>query len=81
MKRVVGINQLKSRKLLGAKQDGSREFISLLVCISADGTAIPPGLIYQGESGDLQEVWLEEFDHSEKAYFGVSRKGWTNHHL
>lgn len=67
--------------MLGAKQDGNREFISLLACISADGTAIPPGLIYQGESGDLQDVWLEDFDDSEKAYFGVSGKGWTNEEL
>ena len=81
MKRIVGIHQFKSKKLLGAKQDGNREFISLLACISADGTAIPPGLIYQGESGDLQDVWLEDFDDSEKAYFGVSRKGWTNEEL
>jgi DDE superfamily endonuclease len=81
MKRIVAVSQFKSKKLLGAKQDGNREFISLLACISADGTAIPPGLIYQGESGDLQDVWLEEFGDSEKAYFGVSRKGWTNEEL
>jgi len=56
MKRIVGINQLKDKKIIGASQDGSREFISLLACICADGTAIPPALIYQGTSRDLQDT-------------------------
>jgi hypothetical protein len=82
MKRIVSIRHIKSKKILGVNQDGNREFISLLACICADGTAIPPALIYQGESGDLQDVWLEDFDSSsELAYFGVSKKGWTNEEL
>ena len=32
-----------------ACQDGSREFISLLACISATGEVLPPALIYKGE--------------------------------
>src|SRR4051812_37528704 len=51
-------------RIVSASQDGSREFISLLACICADGTAIPPALIYQGTSGDTQDTWLEDFDHS-----------------
>lgn len=82
MKRIVSIHQLRTKKLLGSNQDGSREFISLLACICADGTALPPGLIYQAESGDLQDIWLEDFDSSsEEAYFAVSKKGWTNEEL
>jgi hypothetical protein len=82
MKRILGINQLKSKKIIGASQDGSREFVSLLACICADGTAIPPALIYQGTSGDLQDTWLEDFDHSsDQAYFATSEKGWTNEDL
>jgi hypothetical protein len=78
----VPIEHLRSKKVLGSIQDGSREFISLLACICADGTAIPPGLIYQAESGDLQDVWLDDFDaSSELAYFAVSKKGWTNEEL
>lgn len=68
--------------MLGSNQDGSREFISLLACICADGTALPPALIYQGESGDLQDNWLDDFDSSsEEAYFAVSEKGWTTNEL
>lgn len=77
-KRIIMLDHLRRKKLLGASQDGSREFISLLACICADGTALPPGLIYQGDSGDMQDTWLEDFDHSsDKAYFATSSKGWT----
>ncbi|EED22587.1 hypothetical protein TSTA_060790 [Talaromyces stipitatus ATCC 10500] len=63
-KRIVSIYQLRSKKLLGSNQDGSRKFISLLACICADGKALPPSRIYQGESRDLQANWLEDFDSS-----------------
>ena len=82
MKRIVSIKQLKSKKLLGASQDGSREFLSLLATICADGSALPPALIYQGESHDLQDSWLEDYDSSiDEAYFAASPKGWTNEDL
>lgn len=82
MRRIVSIKQLKSNKLLGASQDGSREFISLLAGICADVTALPPALIYEGKSYDLQDSWLEDFDSSiDKAYFAASSKRWTNENL
>jgi hypothetical protein len=40
---------------MGASQDGSREFISLLACICADGTFLPLALIYKGDLADLQD--------------------------
>jgi hypothetical protein len=42
-----------SGKITKAKQDSSREFISLLASIYVDGTKIPPALIYKGASRDL----------------------------
>jgi hypothetical protein len=82
MKRIVSSKQLREKRLLGSKQDGSREFISLLATICADGTALPPALIYQGESGDLQDSWLEDYDHSStEADFAALQKGWTNENL
>lgn len=82
MKRIVPIDHLRSKKVLGSSQDGSREFISLLATICADGSALPPALIYQGDSYDLQDTWLEDYDSSsDEAYFAVSKKGWTNEEL
>ena len=65
--------------MLGASQDGSREFITLIASISAAPTCIPPALIYQGQSNDLQDTWLDDFDDSKDlAFFASSEKGWSN---
>jgi hypothetical protein len=75
----VSIEALRSKKLLGASQDGSREFITLIASISAAPAWIPPSLIYQGESNDLQDTWLDDFDHSRHlAFFASSAKGWSS---
>ena len=81
-RRIVSKKMLEQKLLLGASQDGSREFISLVATISADGTAFPPALIYVGRSHDLQNTWLEDSDASkDQAYFASSDKGWTNEGL
>jgi hypothetical protein len=68
--------------MLGASQDRSREFITLIAAICADELCIPPALIYQGASHDLQDTWLEDFDHSrERAFFASSEKGWSDDKL
>ena len=62
-----------SGRIRFASQDGSREFISLLACISATGTALPPMLIYKSESMTLRDTWVEDFDANKTpAYFTTS---------
>ncbi|QSS55024.1 hypothetical protein I7I53_02781 [Histoplasma capsulatum var. duboisii H88] len=79
VKQIVSIESLKSKCNKGVSQDGSREFISLLAAICADGTALPPALIYKEESRDMQDTWLEDFDDKkDKAYFAASKNGWSN---
>jgi hypothetical protein len=60
LKRVI--SQSAFLRLGGMKnaQDGSREFISMLACISAIGKAIPGLLIYKGSNSDLQDSWIKE---------------------
>lgn len=78
-KRIVSREALESGRLLGASQNGSRDFITLIASICADGTHIPPALIYQSKSGDVQDSWLEDFDSKRQlAYFASSKKGWSN---
>jgi hypothetical protein len=80
----VSIRQLKAGRIKGLLQDGSREFISLLACVSATGKRMSPSLIYSSESGDLQSSWLDQFDpkdQSTRCYFGSSETGWTNNNL
>ena len=55
-------------------QDGRREFITLLACVSVLGKTIPPTLLYKGQSGDLQSTWVEDL----VIYFSV-RPRMTSH--
>ena len=69
------LKALTSGRITHASQDGSKEFISLLACIYADGTALPPALIYKGDSGTLSDTWLEDWKINDKAFFAVFSKG------
>lgn len=76
-KRIMSKEALENGRITHASQDGSREFISLLACISADGVALPPSLIYRGDSGTLQDTWMEDFGSQDEAHFAVSSNGWS----
>ena len=60
-----------------ASQDGNREFISLLVCICADGSTLLSILIYLGKSQILQDIWILNWMLLEKAYFAILENGWS----
>ena len=79
-KRICSIKYLKSKLVLGSVQDGNREWISLLACISATGVALPPTLVFRSESGDYQKAWLQDYDPATQcAYFATSESGNRNH--
>ena len=77
VKRIMTLEALESGRITHASQDGSREFISLLACICANGTALPPALIYRGDSKTLQDTWLEDWSVDQQAFFAVSSNGWS----
>jgi len=74
---------LKSfEKLLGAGQDGSREWITVVATICADGTTLPPLLIYDSTSGSIQDSWVQDFRSNEdQAWFTSSPSGWTSNEI
>lgn len=76
MKRVMSKEALKSGRVTNARTDGSWEFITLLACICADGTFLPPALIYKGASYDLNDSRLEDVGET-TAYFAATANGWT----
>jgi hypothetical protein len=68
--------------LAGAGQDGSREWITVVATICADGTRLSPALIYKAVSGNLQDTWLDDFEPDEHdCHFASSPKGWTSDEL
>ena len=47
--------------------------------ICTDGTSLPPTLIYPGDSGDMWDTWLKDFNASnDKAYFSVTSSGYSS---
>jgi hypothetical protein len=81
-KRIFSRQLYESKEARQAIQDGSREWISLLACICADGSAIDPALIYQAASGSLQSSWVEEINPQEHSAFIISStSGWTNNEI
>ena len=70
---------LKAAQCKYTCQDGNREFISLLACICADGTALPPALIYQSNSYDIQSTWVQDLGvKNNDAFIATSESGWTS---
>ena len=65
VKRIFLRALMKQQKLLGTGQDGSREWITLVATICADGTSLPPALIYKAVSSDLQDSWLQDYKPNE----------------
>jgi prepilin-type processing-associated H-X9-DG protein len=76
-KRIMSIEALRSGRITHALTDGNCEFVTLLACICADGTKIPVGLIYKGESYNLQNTWVDDMDENDEVYFAASANGWT----
>lgn len=82
MRRVFSKEAFDRGRIKGAGQDGNREWITLLASICMDGTWIPPALIYQAVSGDVQDTWVTEVDPEEhQVHFASSATGWTNEDL
>ena len=72
---------LKTGKLKGALQPGSRTWVSIIACISSDGTYLPPSVIYQG-GGGLQSSWIQDFDaEQQRCYFASTPSGFSNDDL
>jgi hypothetical protein len=82
VKRVFPRALMRQQKLLGAGQDSSKEWITLIATICADGSSLAPALIYKAVSGDLQDSWLRDYDPQEHpCWFASSPNGWTSNEL
>ena len=82
VQRVFPKALMARQKLLGSGQDGNREWITVIATICADGTSLPPALIYKAVSGELQDTWLQDYKPGEHAcWFASSSNGWTCNEL
>lgn len=66
------------RKAISLKGAFKRDWISIIVCVNADGRALPPLLvIFSGKN--VQQQWFNEAQGRLRGwYFKTSPNGWTN---
>ncbi|KAJ8105176.1 hypothetical protein OPT61_g10339 [Boeremia exigua] len=65
-----------------SSQDGNREWVSLLACICADGTALPPGVIFASKNSTIRARWVAEIDPETHSIHATSSPtGWTNNDI
>ena len=68
VKRILTRDKLHSCEIIGASQDGNREWVSLLATIFALADVILLALIYQEEFGDLRDFLVDDLE-KETVYF------------
>ena len=78
MRRIMSREDYEKGRYRQSAQGGNREFITLIVCVLALGIAPPPTLLYNGESGYLQDTWVEDLGEQDRGFFGATENGWTN---
>ena len=81
-KRVFSRRMWEKKEIRASLQDGSREWITLLACVCADGSTLPPSLIYQSAAGSIQSSWVIDVKPGEhSAHVTSSPSGWTNNDI
>jgi hypothetical protein len=81
-KRVFSRRLWEKKAVRAALQDGSRKWITLVACVCADGSALPPGIIYEAANKGIQSSWVEDIRAGETtAHVTSSPSGWTNNDI
>jgi hypothetical protein len=78
-KRIFSRRQWEKKEVRASLQDGSREFLTVLACCCADGSSLPPALIYAAKKGAIRSTWVEDIKAGEHEVFvSSSPTGWSN---
>lgn len=81
-KRVFSRRMWEKKEVRASLQDGSREWITLLACVCADGSALLPSLIYQSSNKAIQSSWVKDIKAgTHSVHVSSSPSGWTNNDL
>ena len=81
-KRIFSRRQYEKKEVRQARQDGSREWVSLLAAICADGTALPPGIIFASKNSTIQSHWVADIEAgTHSIHVASSSTGWTNNDI
>jgi hypothetical protein len=67
-------------ELQTALQGGSREWVTILATICADGTALAPSLVYSSDASAVSLSWVRDIDHQD-VFVTATKSGWSNNEL
>ncbi len=76
--RVFSREAYESKRVTQGSHDGNREWVSLLAAICADGSSLPPALIWPAESNNIQNTWVADLNRNTHVYSARSPTGWSN---
>ncbi|KAF1974658.1 hypothetical protein BU23DRAFT_567454 [Bimuria novae-zelandiae CBS 107.79] len=81
-KRIFSRRMWEKKEVRASLQDGNRAWITLLACICADGSALPPSLIYEAANKGIQSSWVEDIKAGEhEVFITSSSSSWTNNDI
>ena len=81
-KRVFDKLLYKHRRYKQPSHNANREWVTVIGAICADGTPLPPAVIYSADSEKVQANWVHDINpDTHSIYFSVSQSGWTNDDL
>ena len=69
----------RKHKTTRTTQQGSREWVSLIECISSDGRVLSPYVIFKAKV--LNKAWYNEFRKDGGGTCAISDRGWTDDEL
>jgi hypothetical protein len=76
-KLLYGLRQYKQ-----STHDGGRALVMLVACICADGSHLPPGVIFEAAGHEVQASWVKDINSKDNnIHFTTSPNGWTTHDL
>jgi hypothetical protein len=81
-KRIFSRALWESGGVKSAMQDGNREWITSLACICADGSAIPPLLLFASQNSTLQSTWAQDIKEGEHSvHITLTPSSWSNDNI
>lgn len=81
-KRIFDKALYQSKQFRKSLHDGNREWVSILATVCADGSVLPPGVIYPAAGRAVQASWVAPIDPKKHdIFFTTSPTGWTNDDL
>ena len=81
-KRIFSRRMWENKQVRASLQYGNRAWITVLACICADGSALPPSLIYEAANKAIQSSWVEDIKAGRhEVLITSSPSGWTNNDI